>query len=140
MKEGAISIHTDGGARGNPGPSACAFVAEMDEKLIFKSSKFLGINTNNFAEYSAFLLALQWLSKNNDKFGNKQIIIYSDSELVVRQLSGIYKVKNEKLKALNQKIIGLIKTNNLKISYKSILRSKNKIADQLVNEKLDINV
>jgi ribonuclease HI len=139
MKDASIIIHTDGGARGNPGPSACAFVAEEAGDIIYKGSKFLGINTNNFAEYSAFVLALQWLSKNSNIYSDREIIFYSDSELVVRQLAGIYKIKNEKLRTLNQKIVELVETNNFKISYKNILRSKNKIADQLVNDELDKN-
>ena len=139
MKGEAIIIHTDGGARGNPGPSACAFVAEIGGQVVYKNSKYLGNNTNNFAEYSAFVLALQWLNNNLKEHGGMEIIFYSDSELVVRQLTGVYKIKNENLKILNQKIIGLVKAGDLKVSYKNILRSKNKIADQLVNDELDAN-
>jgi len=139
MQEEVVIIHTDGGARGNPGPSACAFVAEVSDEIVYKKSKFLGINTNNFAEYSAFILALQWLSEYSNKYNGNEVVFYSDSELVVRQLTGVYKIKNENLRILNQKINELVKTANLKVSYKNILRSKNKIADQLVNDELDSN-
>jgi ribonuclease HI len=137
MKETGIVIHTDGGARGNPGPSACAFVIEDNGKIIHKGSKNLGINTNNFAEYSAVLLALEWIKNNMPKFAGKPICLYSDSELMVRQLNGIYKIKNENLKILNEKISSLVKKLNLNICYKHVLRHNNKTADQLVNEELD---
>jgi ribonuclease HI len=140
MKDSDLIIHTDGGARGNPGPSACAFVAEKDGQVIYKESKYLGDNTNNFAEYNAFILALQWLNKNKEEYIDNNIFFYSDSELVVRQLTGVYKIKNQNLQVLNQKVISLGKAQGFKIFYKNILRSKNKIADQLVNDELDKNI
>lgn len=140
MQEEAVIIHTDGGSRGNPGPSACSFVAEIAGEIVCKKSKYLGINTNNFAEYNAFVIALQWLDANQKKYSAKEIVFYSDSELVVRQMIGVYKIKNETLKVLSQNIFELINKNNFKVSYKNILRDKNKIADQLVNDELDKNL
>jgi ribonuclease HI len=140
MKDSGLIVHTDGGARGNPGPSACAFVVEMGGEIIYKGSKYLGINTNNFAEYSAFILALEWLNKNKEKFLDRNIYFLSDSELVVRQITGVYKIKNEKLQTLNQEVSKLVKSLGQKIIYKNILRDKNKIADKLVNEELDKNI
>src|SRR5690348_13599566 len=112
MEEGLI-IHTDGGSRGNPGPAACAFVAEENGSEVYKESKYLGIKTNNFAEYSGVTLALQWIAKEvpitNYQF---PIIFYLDSELVVKQLNGLYKIKNEVLKKLNDEIKRVIKEKN----------------------------
>jgi ribonuclease HI len=140
MKDSDLVIHTDGGARGNPGPSACAFVVEADGGVIAKGTKYLGVNTNNFAEYSAFVLVFDWLLENKEKILGKDIYIYSDSELVVKQLMGIYKIKNPALKILNNKIIEQSKKLGMNIFYKNVFRSKNVIADSLVNEELDKNV
>ena len=90
-----IRVYTDGGARGNPGPAASAFVVTEDGKTIFKDSKFLGVETNNVAEYTAVLLAIEWLS---DKKAKGEIIINLDSQLVERQLNGFWKIKSPKLK------------------------------------------
>lgn len=139
MNEEGIIVHTDGGARGNPGPSACGFVIEENGEIIYKGSKYLGVNTNNYAEYSAFVLAMEWLNDNKEKLSGKNLYFFSDSELVVKQLTRLYKVKNEKLKTLNTKVQELAKTLGLKIFYKNILRDKNKDADELVNNELDRN-
>jgi len=139
MNEDGIVIHTDGGARGNPGPAACAFVAEVGEKIIQKESSFLDISTNNYAEYQGVILALKWLSANYKNLSATSAIFYLDSELVARQLSGVYKVKDQKLIELFLRVGKLSKNINLKIFYKSIPRSKNKVADFLVNEELDRN-
>ncbi len=140
MKETDLVIHTDGGARGNPGPSACAFVVEMGGEVIAKGTKYLGVNTNNFAEYSAFVLVFDWLLENKEKILGKDIYIFSDSELVVKQLMGIYKIKNPTLKIINNKIIEQSKKLGMNIFYKNVFRNKNVIADSLVNEELDKNV
>jgi ribonuclease HI len=137
MKEEGIIIHTDGGARGNPGPAACAFVVEDGEKILHKDSKNLGINTNNFAEYSAVVLALEWLVNNKQKLAGRNVYFYSDSELIVKQINGQYKIKNEILKLLNATVVKLRKQSGLNILFKNILRHENKIADQLVNDELD---
>jgi ribonuclease HI len=138
MKEEKIIIHTDGGARGNPGPAACAFVAESGNKKVGHGSLFLGASTNNYAEYQGIILALKWAVKKFS-ISDHQLSIYfnSDSELVVKQLNGLYKIKNQNLKALNDEIKKIISTHNLKISINNIPRSENKFADQLVNEELD---
>jgi ribonuclease HI len=142
--EKTLIIHTDGGARGNPGPAACAFVAEIDNKEIHKESKFLGSQTNNFAEYQGVILATQWIAKKSQIsnrqhhfVGKSQIIINSDSELIVRQLNGVYKMKSPNLKKLNEEIKKIISKNNLKVTFKNVPRVHNKIADALVNEELD---
>jgi ribonuclease HI len=133
-----LIIHTDGGSRGNPGSSACAFVAEKDGKELHKESKFLGIQTNNFAEYSAILLALRWISSSSIIANNYSLITFcSDSELVVKQLNGLYKIKNQNLKKLNEEIKKIILENSLRIVFRNVPREGNIIADALVNEELD---
>lgn len=145
-------IYCDGGSRGNPGPAASAFVVTQDkqslttlkqslspsgdEKVIYKESKYLGIETNNVAEYTAVLLAVNWLSEQL-KIKNEKIIINLDSQLVERQLNGHYKVKNLKLKVLFDQIKFLILNSSLLISFKWNYRTDNELADDLVNEELD---
>lgn len=135
-QEASTVIHSDGGARGNPGPAACAFVLEHDGKLIIKKSKYLGTATNNFAEYQGVLLALDFLVTQN--FARPEtIFFYLDSELVVKQLEGTYRIKNQVLGQMVLEIKKKIMLNNLKIFFKYVPREKNKIADFLVNEELD---
>ena len=129
--EKTLTIYTDGGSRGNPGPSACAFVAETDGREIQKQSKFLGVQTNNFAEYQGILLALHWVAKQ------LTIVFCSDSELVVKQLNGIYKIKNQNLKKLNEEIKKIILENSLHVVFRNVPREDNIIADALVNTELD---
>ena len=139
MNEGEIIIHTDGGARGNPGLAACAFVAEVGGKIIRQESNFLGESTNNYAEYRGVILALKWLYANYLNFPEKVAALYLDSELVVRQLNAVYKVKDRKLIELFQQVNELSKNISLVIYYKYIPRAKNKTADFLVNKELDKN-
>ena len=134
--DSALVINCDGGSRGNPGPAASAFVAYRDGQEIFSQGKFLGVATNNVAEYTAVLLALEWLANNLQfKIYNLQIIL--DSELVVRQLNGEYKIKNKKLQELALEIKNIEKSTSAKIFYSHVARDKNKMADQLVNTTLD---
>lgn len=135
-----LTIHTDGGSRGNPGPSACAFVAEEGDKILFKENKFLGNQTNNYAEYQGVILALNWLGSQK-LITNRYLLItfFLDSELIVRQLTGVYKVKDENLKKLHQEVTDIIAKTGMDIVFKNIPREQNKIADLLVNESLDIN-
>ncbi|MFV1917086.1 MAG: ribonuclease HI family protein [Patescibacteria group bacterium] len=138
MATKSIKIYSDGGARGNPGPAAAAFVVISDGRVNYKKAKYLGEATNNVAEYCGVLMALDWLVK--DKVVSvKKIGFYLDSELVANQLSGNYKVKNENLKTLILKIKKLEEKSGINIVYKSVPRSKNKLADYLVNEVLDEN-
>ncbi len=125
-----MKIYTDGGSRGNPGKSACAFIAVQDDKIIKQQSKYLGIGTNNEAEYNAIILALSIIKE-------KQIEIISDSELVIKQLNGEYKIKKPHLQELKDKIDNLIKNRNIKFS--NVRRENNfiSIADFLVNHELD---
>jgi len=128
-----IKIYIDGGSRGNPGPGAAGVLIRIGRKKI-KLKKYFKRCTNNYAEYSALLLALHWLSRIKDN--NYQIKIYSDSLLLVKQIIGKYKVKSKNLKPLHKKAQALIK-NLPAFKFEHIPREKNKIADGLVNEILD---
>ncbi|MFZ5932814.1 MAG: ribonuclease HI family protein [Patescibacteria group bacterium] len=133
----SLKIYCDGGARGNPGPAAAAFVVEKNGKVIFREAKFIGESTNNFAEYKAVLLAIEWLLKNKDF--EPEIIFVLDSELVAKQLAGSFKIKNENLRALYFSIKEIEKKISAKIFYTSVPRGKNRLADLLVNKVLDEN-
>lgn len=133
---GLIKIYCDGGSRGNPGKSASAFVVEEEGKIIYSEAKYLGIATNNFAEYSSVFNALNWL-KENEKILDEEIIFILDSELVVKQINGQYKVKSMKLKELFLQIKNLLDNYFPKIIFKNVSREENAKADFLVNQKLD---
>lgn len=130
MEGRKITVYCDGGARGNPGPAASAIVVVEDGKEIFKKGKFLGEATNNFAEYTALEMALQYLK---DNAGIKAVDIYMDSELVVKQMKGEYKVKSKSLLPIFLKVKNLEKDLGFKTSFIHTLRSGNKEADRLVN-------
>lgn len=135
-----IIIYTDGGARGNPGPAAAGVVfCNGKKKVIDEYSKFLGEEvTNNEAEYDAVIFALE---KFKSRFGKEladktEIEIRADSELLVKQLNGDYKVKSDNLQER------FVKINNLTVDFKEVefthvTRNYNKDADKLVNEELD---
>lgn len=133
-----LIIYCDGGSRGNPGPAASAFVATSNNQVVFKKSLYLGIETNNYAEYQAVLMAVEWIVSQLEILNSKfQILINLDSQLVQRQLTGVYKIKNERLKIIADKILKLIKENNLDIKIVWNYREKNSLADKLVNVELD---
>lgn len=132
-----LIINCDGGSRGNPGPAASAFVASVDGKKVHSGSKHLGTTTNNVAEYSAVILALEWVSIYDDLESVSEVKFILDSELIVRQINGVYKVKDLKLKKLNAHVVQLIEKIDKDISFQNVLREKNQIADDLVNKELD---
>ncbi len=141
MNNEEIIINTDGGARGNPGPAAIGITAKTTtEEILFEISEYLGETTNNVAEYTAVVHALIHL-KEHDLHPAK-ITFVLDSELIVRQITGQYRVKEPHLQVLNQKVKELIqdlKSNHglISINFKNVLRVQNKRADQLVNQALD---
>lgn len=134
--EEIIEIYCDGGARGNPGPAASAFVINLGGRKRKVLSKYLGVATNNVAEYMAVALAFRWLTENLAAFGSRKIVFYLDSQLIVRQLLGEYKVKREHLKKIYDEIKNFEKQFS-SIKYVHVYRNKNKLADELVNERLD---
>lgn len=134
-----IIIYTDGGSRGNPGPAAIsAIFCNERGQVIKKYSESLELATNNEAEYQAVIFAL---TKFKSLFGKKlasqtEIEVRTDSELLIKQISGKYKVLDQKIQPLFLKVWNL-KFDFKKIQFKFISRQKNKIADQLVNEVLN---
>jgi ribonuclease HI len=132
-----LKIYCDGGARGNPGPAAAAFVVIENGKVVFSQSKYLGKTTNNVAEYEAVVLALGWLVKQRILKSKIQFIL--DSELITKQMKGVYKVKSQNLKPIFIKAKRLESRLPVKIIYKWATRENNKLADFLVNKELDKN-
>ncbi len=132
-----LRIYTDGGARGNPGLSAGAFVVVLNGKVIFKDAKFLGVSTNNEAEYSAVIMALEWLKENKQLLNKTFPTFCLDSELVTRQITGVYKVKSVNLLPLIKAVKKLLENLKVKINFISISRGENRLADALVNTKID---
>ena len=124
-------IHTDGGARGNPGPSGIGAVVNIDGQ-VHKFKQYIGHATNNQAEYKAVILALQ-KAKELDA---EEVDVFLDSELVQQQLSQKYKVKNAELQPLFIQVWNLAMSFK-KIKYTHVARNDNKEADKLVNEALD---
>ena len=128
-----IKIFTDGGSRGNPGPSAIGVLILNEEgKELFRLGNQIGTATNNIAEYSAVLEALLWI-KNNLIGHDLNLQFYLDSSLVVNQLNGKFKIRNQELKKIIVRIKNLEKEISKKISYFHVAREKNKTADFLVN-------
>ncbi len=137
-----LEINTDGGSRGNPGPAAIGVVASSEGHQVFTLSEKIGETTNNVAEYTAVLRALEAISEQN-LFAEK-IRFILDSELIVKQITGSYKVKQPHLQELRRQIIDLITTLRAKgqiklLAFANVLRDKNKEADKLVNLALDSN-
>jgi ribonuclease HI len=124
--------YIDGGARGNPGPAAYGVVMRSPEGKTQELGKYLGIQTNNFAEYSGLLAALEFALQQN--FAGLKV--FSDSELLVKQMKGQYRVKHPGLKTLFDRAKEM--TDQLRsFSIHHVLRAQNKDADRLVNEVLD---
>ena len=133
-----ISIFTDGGARGNPGPAALGvYVEDENKKELARIGKTLGETTNNIAEYSAIAEGLNWALENKEKRKIEKIYFYMDSQLAYSQLTGIYKIKNSNIRDLVFKVRQLEQVLDIPIFYNHIPREKNKKADFMVNLALD---
>jgi len=128
-----LVAYSDGGARGNPGPSGYGVVIQdQSGKKIAALSEYLGHQTNNFAEYQGLIAALEYAVKH----GHKALKVVSDSELLVRQIKGIYKVKNAALKDLHARAQELIAQLDW-FSIGHVLRGHNQEADELANAAMD---
>lgn len=130
---GKLIVFTDGGSRGNPGPSASGYVImDEEERILMEGGEYLGITTNNQAEYQAVRTALE-MCKELD---GKSVDFFIDSLLVVNQMNGIYKIKNRDLWPIHESIKQLA-TEFDSVTYTHVRREKNKLADAKVNEVLD---
>jgi ribonuclease HI len=130
---GPLRIHFDGGSRGNPGDAAFGVhVADADGREVAELYGFLGRATNNVAEYQGLLHALQWAAGR----GEKRLHLFSDSELIVRQIAGRYRVKNPDLRALYEKA-RILMTRFTEVKLTHVPREQNRDADALVNRALD---
>jgi ribonuclease HI len=128
-----LIVNADGASRGNPGPSAAAVVAyDSEGNELTSRAKTLGETTNNVAEYGACILALELASD----FGVPRVRIRMDSELVVKQMNGEYRVKHENLKPLAEKVRELA-AGFESVAWEHVPRESNKAADKLANETLD---
>jgi ribonuclease HI len=127
------SAHCDGGSRGNPGPAGYgAVVTDPSGKVVARLSRYLGHQTNNYAEYQGLLAVLQWAVEN----GTRRLRVISDSELMVKQMKGIYKVRHPGLLPLWQQAKRLA-TQLDSFDMRHTLRGGNKEADQLANDAMD---
>lgn len=141
MNHTKIIAYTDGGARGNPGIAGSgAYVTYADGHVIKEAHRALGVKTNNFAEYEAVVLALEEIKKffGKDKLKDLGIEIRMDSELVQRQLTGQYRVKDKTLQQQFMKVTNLIREGFPEIKFTHVRREQNKDADRLSNVAMDL--
>ena len=133
---GYLVAHIDGGARGNPGPAGYGAVIEDEVgRPVVELSDYLGKQTNNYAEYSGLLAALGYTTRH----GFKALKVYSDSELMVKQITGQYKVSNPSLKELHAKAIKLIEDLEA-FEINHVPREQNREADWLANRAMDLGM
>jgi ribonuclease HI len=126
-------LSTDGGARGNPGPAAYGYVLEADDGTVLDArGETIGVATNNVAEYRALIAGLE----KAVELGVDELEVVSDSELLVKQMQGEYRVKNEALRELNDEANSLERKLG-RVRYTAVRREHNELADKLVNEALD---
>jgi ribonuclease HI len=128
-----VIVHVDGGARGNPGPAAAAcVVSDADGQTLLEQAELLGRATNNVAEYRALLLGLA----KARELGAQEVEVIGDSELIAKQVQGLYKVKHEAMKPLYLQAMKALRDFE-SWSIRTVPRAQNKRADALVNEALD---
>jgi len=132
MKLKELSVKTDGGSSNNPGPAGIGVVFYSEGKKIFSYKEYIGEATNNIAEYKAFLKALEIIEEN---YQVGKINFMLDSELVVKQINGEYKIKNQELAKFHQQIIGKLDKIK-KYEIKHIYREENQEADKLVKKAI----
>ena len=133
-----FTIHADGGSRGNPGPSgAGAMIRDDLGNSVASVSQYLGMRTNNFAEYEAVILALDTLAKLlKGKTNDIEVTVKMDSELVVKQMKGVYKVKHPTMKEQYARLVHAIGAFK-DVSFTHVPRAQNSDADALANEAMD---
>ena len=126
------SANIDGGSRGNPGPAGYGVRVEREDGSVVELKEALALATNNVAEYSGLLAALRWAAAN----GIARLHIRSDSELLVKQMKGQYRVKNPGLQPLYEEAVKLVRQVG-KVTFEHVRREFNKDADRLANEAMD---
>ena len=132
-----LVIYTDGASRGNPGHAAYGFtISDERGNLLYEEGEYIGITTNNVAEYTAVLEALKHVKEEFVKEESLEIELFADSKLVAEQLSGNYKVKAKHLKPIIEQI-KILAMELGGITYSHVLRSQNTAADKLANLALD---
>jgi probable phosphoglycerate mutase len=129
---GEASANIDGGSRGNPGPAGYGVRIQREDGSVVELKQSLGLATNNVAEYSGLLAALQWALAN----GVATLHIRSDSELLVKQMIGVYRVKNPGLQPLYEEARGLVRQIGT-VTFEHVRREFNREADRLANEAMD---
>ena len=131
---GLLTINTDGASRGNPGAAAYGYVIKRDGQLLVEEAGCLGEMTNNQAEYTALVRALEHALELRP---DDRVVVHSDSELMVKQLNGEYRVKNEELRPLYEEAVELASQFKQPVAFRHVRREQNKRADELCNEALD---
>ena len=125
-------LRSDGGARGNPGPAGAGFVIEVADEVVCSGGRYLGEVTNNVAEYEA----LRWGLENVQALGYTEVSVFADSELLVKQINGAYRVKNEGLKPLFVRALALLRGFHA-FDVAHVRRESNKLADAMANAAMD---
>lgn len=129
-----VQLYADGGSRGNPGPSASGYVLlDMSDQVVLAKGEYLGVTTNNQAEYQALKLGLEHALHD---FQSREVHVYMDSMLVVNQMKNIFKIKNRDLWPIHNACVDLSKKFH-KISFDHVPRELNRLADEEVNKALD---
>ena len=132
-----LVVYTDGAARGNPGESASGFEVYEDGRPIFNTVVYNGVKTNNYAEYNAIIKALEWCAANSDK-DETSVELFSDSDVVVNQINGRYKVRSAGLSELNERVRA-IAGDFSSVTFKNVPRETDGIkrVDKTLNRFLD---
>lgn len=129
-----LIAYTDGASRGNPGESGIGFVLKDEEgSTIFEGGGYIGQATNNIAEYSALIACL----KKARETGCSHLVVHSDSQLMVRQLQGTYKVRDKKLQQYYRTVLELLNTASFRVTFNHVERGENSQADRLANMGID---
>lgn len=132
-----LTIHTDGGSRGNPGTAGAGIVAFDGEKEVYSAAVPLGVKTNNEAEYLAVQAALEWLGEFSQENTVEKVLFVLDSKLVVEQLSRRWKIKEPRLRVLAQECWNALAEFSFPVVFSHVLRHDNTHADLLANQAMD---
>lgn len=134
-----LKVFTDGGSRGNPGIAGIGIhIVDGSDNLVLDDFKFLGVSTNNVAEYEALLKAIRWLNEFKNENQIDEVEFYLDSQLVVEQVKKNWKINQDHLKDLANMVWDELRKLNLPYSISHVRREKNKTADMLANQAMDL--